>query len=71
MDWHSTNTREELILVLRGRVDVEVEHGASGKIRSTALQAGRSVFLPSDTPHRVVNRSRAVAIYIYVTAPGR
>jgi quercetin dioxygenase-like cupin family protein len=68
MDWHTTDAREELIVVFNGRVMVEVETRAAVR-RSVALRAGQSLFLPSHTPHRVVNRSCAAATYLYVTAP--
>ena len=67
MPWHSTRAREELLLVLQGRVIVEA--GSSPRmIRRVTLGAGRCLFLPRETPHRVVNRSRALARYLYITA---
>ena len=67
MDWHSTRTREELLIALEGRV--RVERQAHGRISAMALAAGYSLFLSSQTLHRVVNRSRRAARYIYITAP--
>ena len=68
MDWHSTERREELIIALAGTVALEVL-GRSGRRTATRLGAGRCAFLGPATVHRVVNRSRAPARYLYVTAP--
>lgn len=68
MAWHSTHTREELLVALAGRVDVEVRSGARA-VRRIRLAAGRCVFLPSHLLHSVVNRSRTPATYLYVTGP--
>ena len=68
MGWHSTREREELLVALRGRMDVEwrpVPHRA----RRVRLAAGQCLFLPAHTLHRVVNRSALDARYLYVTAP--
>lgn len=78
MDWHSTGDREELLILLAGRVQVEVEArpggsarraGASARITRVALSVGQCAFIPSEIPHRVLNRSRTAAHYLYVTAP--
>ena len=68
MDWHSTAEREELLVVFAGRVAVDIR-SADGRIRTFALYAGRCMILPPQTRHRVLNRSRASARYVYVTAP--
>ena len=68
MDWHSTDRREELIVVIEGGVVLELQSMA-GRRRIMRLSAGYSAFLPSQTPHRVVNRSRTTARYLYITAP--
>ena len=68
MDWHSTRSREELIIALAGRVSLEVQSTARIGHR-IPLRTGQCVFLPTQTLHRVVNRSRAKAQYLYVTAP--
>ncbi len=70
MDWHSTRTREELVLVLSGAVELETA-GPHSRVRRLRLKAGQCAFLPSRLLHRVVNRSHAQAAYIYVTAPVR
>jgi len=68
MPWHSTEHREELIVVLAGRPEV-VYRMASGRLRRLRLAAGQCVFLPAVTQHTVVNRTRRAATYLYVTAP--
>ncbi len=69
MEWHSTRSREELLIMLAGRVQVEVE-GRSGCER-VGLTAGACAQLPQRTRHRIVNRSGRIARYVYVTAPVR
>jgi len=70
MDWHSTKSREELLIALRGWLHVEIgrSRGAARRIR---LKSGQRLFLPTHTLHRVVNRSSRQARYIYVTALAR
>ena len=67
MEWHSTRHREELLILLTGRVRIDVD--ASAQITRWSLRAGECAFIPPETPHRVVNRSRTIARYLYVTAP--
>ena len=69
MDWHSTRTREELLIALTGQLHLEVQHPA-GRIERRTLRAGHCVFLPRQTVHRLVNCSSATARYLHVTAPG-
>lgn len=71
MDWHSTNTREELLLAHRGRLCLDVRLPGRRLPRRLALAAGQCVFLPTRTWHRVVNRSSSLAAYTYVTAPAK
>ncbi len=68
MEWHSTHQREELLIAFVGVVDVEVST-AAGTTRRFTVTSGECAFLPSETLHRVVNRSRRSASYLYVTAP--
>ena len=70
MDWHSNLSREELLMAITGRVDVEVQVSARRR-RQRRLLAGQCAFLPAQTVHRVVNRSRTTATYLYVTGPIR
>jgi mannose-6-phosphate isomerase-like protein (cupin superfamily) len=67
MGWHSTGRREELVILLAGRVRLDVD--TSAQIARWSLRAGECAFIPPETPHRVVNRSRTLARYLYVTAP--
>lgn len=67
VEWHSTRDREELIVVWRGSVALEVQQRPE-HIRALTLTAGDTAFLTSRVWHRVVNRSRRPAQYIYVTA---
>ena len=66
MDWHSTGKREELILVVGGRVEVSIKP-ASGKVRRIRLREGQGVFLPSATMHSVASRLSPASRYVYVT----
>ncbi|MBI4004347.1 MAG: cupin domain-containing protein [Candidatus Omnitrophica bacterium] len=70
MEWHSTRTREELLIALEGQLRIEVQ--SSGKrrgqrVRRLTVNRGQCVFLPRRTIHRVVNQSSECAHYIYVT----
>ena len=67
MPWHTTDDREELIVVLTGRIQIDAER-SQDRLR-TVLQAGQCALLPSRTRHAVVNRSTRIARYVYVTAP--
>ena len=68
MPWHSTDRREELLIILEGRVQLETQR-ARAPVRVVPLRAGECVFLPVRTVHQVVNHSRRRAQYVYVTAP--
>ncbi len=67
VEWHSTRDREEIILVFRGSVSLETRDHPD-RTRSIALSSGRAAFVSPHVWHRVVNRSRRQAHYIYVTA---
>lgn len=80
MAWHSTGRREEVVMMISGTVRLEVREDARGKrvsaISPTAdavavvasdLRRSQCVFLPQQTVHRLVNRSRRPARYLYVT----
>ena len=69
MDWHSTDDREELLIVLEGRVALEVQR--MSRIRRVALRNGHCALVPHRTRHRVVNRFRSAARYLYVTGAAR
>ena len=64
--WHSTQRREELLVVLSG--SVQLEYGQPGpRRRVVQLGALQCAFIPSRTRHRVINRSRPLAHYLYIT----
>ena len=69
MDWHSTLGKEELLVMLEGRVRLQVR--APRRTRQVPLRAGQCAWLPPRTAHRVVNHSAASARYVYVTAKAR
>jgi len=64
--WHSTHSREELLIGISGTVSVE-RRDRRKRIRAVPLPAGQCLFVPARTAHRVVNRSSRMAHYIYVT----
>ena len=65
MDWHSTREREELLVMLEGRVQLELR--LSHRTSRVLLRVGACAWLPPHTLHRVVNRSAVSARYVYVT----
>jgi mannose-6-phosphate isomerase-like protein (cupin superfamily) len=65
MDWHSTQRREELLIAMAGTVHLEADAG--GTTRRVSVKAGQCAWLPPHTRHRVVNRFRLSAAYVYVT----
>ena len=70
MPWHSTKSREELLIALEGRLRVEIQSRdkrRGQRVRRLTMNEGRCVLLPRRTVHRVVNQSRERAHYIYVT----
>ena len=67
MEWHTTGVREELLVILAGRVVLELQPSSSRR-RVVSLGEGQCAFLPQATMHRVVNRSTHPARYLYVTA---
>ncbi len=70
MAWHSTRSREELVVALTGRVQLELQ-SHTGRVRTVRLSAGQSAFLPSRVVHRLVNRWREPATYLYITGSCR
>jgi len=65
MAWHSTRDRQELLIMLSGRVRVDTRRSAR-RARRLALRAGQCALLPPRTLHQVVNRSNVDASYLYV-----
>lgn len=66
VDWHSTGSREELLIVISGHVIFEYR-GAGRRIRRVALPAGACLFVSPRVEHRVVNCSPRMAHYLYTT----
>ena len=66
IDWHSTQDREELLLVIQGEVDLSVGR-AMGKTQNRHLKQGQGIFLPKTTRHCVMNHSRRASQHVYVT----
>jgi mannose-6-phosphate isomerase-like protein (cupin superfamily) len=67
IEWHSTDEREELLLVLSGTLSLEIETPQRRRALRR-LAAGAALYLPSRVRHRVRNRSRRRLVYVYVTA---
>lgn len=61
---HSTEDYEELLIILEGRGEAELEgHGA------LALAAGQVAYIPPGTFHNVRHRGDGPLRYVYVVAP--
>ena len=61
---HSTGDHEELIVVLRGEGELEVE--GAGR---TKISAGMVAYNPPQTEHNVINTGIEPLAYIYIVAP--
>jgi len=61
---HSTGRCEELILVLRGRGEVEAEGFGRMEVRASC-----AVYIPPYTSHDVINTGTEPLRYVYVVAP--
>ena len=68
MPWHSTQERQELLLVITGAVRLQLKHAR--RIRTISLPEGRYALMPPHTWHQVLNASPRLARYVYMTAPG-
>ncbi len=61
---HSTEDYEELLVILEGRGEAELDgHGA------LALAAGHGAYIPPGTFHNVRHRGDGPLRYVYVVAP--
>ena len=61
---HSTEDYEELLIILEGRGEAELEgHGAF------ALEAGEAVYIPPHIYHNILSRGDGDLRYVYVVAP--
>ena len=77
VEWHSTGSREELLIGISGTVTLEYRacpprqtqrrRDGPRRIRRATLPAGGCLFLPHRIEHRVVNRASRMAHYIYLT----
>ena len=65
--WHSTQRREEVLIMLEGTLRLELDGGKAQR-RGLRLSAGHCVFLPQATRHRLMNQSTRRAQYLYLTA---
>lgn len=65
MAWHSTGSREELLIGLSGCARLEIRAG--GARHTMALSPGRTIWLPAAVRHRVVNSTSRAVHYLYVT----
>jgi len=61
---HSTNSHEEVLVVLSGRGVARLGDGAS-----LAIGGGQIVYIPPYTTHNIVNTGAEVLRYVYVVAP--
>lgn len=60
---HTTDGKEEAIVVLQGRALVEIE----GELPQT-VEAGNLVFIPENKKHNLKNESDEILKYVYVVA---
>ena len=69
MAWHTTGSREELLIALAGQVHVRTAKAQKeSQKRKAVIRVGQCAFLPRGTRHCVINRSMRNARYLYVTA---
>jgi len=61
---HTTGHHEELIIVLSGEGELEVDGAGRTKIR-----AGMVAYNPPQTEHNVINTGKEPLAYVYVVAP--
>ncbi len=59
---HTTEEKEEIIIVLQGEVEVYIE----GK-KYKKLKSGNLVYIPQNVVHNVKNNTSKVAKYLYIT----
>lgn len=66
MPWHSTKSREELLIVFEGSVRLELI-GRAGVKHRMVLPAGQCAWLARGTQHALINPGTRTARYVYVT----
>jgi mannose-6-phosphate isomerase-like protein (cupin superfamily) len=59
---HTTEGKEELLLVLEGEASLIVGTG------TTKVPAGHAAYVPPETHHDVANEGRNPLVYVYITA---
>ena len=69
MAWHTTGNREELLIVLAGRLRLEAQWPR--RLTKRVVHAGECLFVPQGLPHRVVNAFSTTVRYLYVTGSAR
>jgi len=62
--WHSTDTNEEQLVILRGRGEAQI----AGK-PARAFTAPAAVYIPPATRHNVLNTGTELLEYVYVVVP--
>ena len=67
VSWHTTGTREEVLIVLRGAAAVEYDRAPHRRARAR-VRAGECAFIPRHTRHRVRNPFPTPLRYLYFTA---
>lgn len=63
MKQHSTNNKEEILIILEGKATVITEE-------EKEIGKGECVFFPMQTMHEVVNNSKERVSYLYVVSLG-
>jgi mannose-6-phosphate isomerase-like protein (cupin superfamily) len=60
---HSTDDKEELIIVMEGIATIEIEGSYQSEV-----ETGSVAYIPNRTQHNVLNRTRSKLRYIYVAS---
>lgn len=60
---HSTNNKEEVLVILQGKAKVVCEN------ETINVEKGTLVFIPKNKKHNVINKSKEVLKYIYIVTP--
>ena len=63
---HSTNEREEVIVVLKGEGEVE-----AGNDSAVTIEANSVLYIPPHTKHDIKNTGKGVLEYVFITSPAR
>ena len=62
--WHSTKNCEELLVFLKGQGELQTSQD-----KAFAVGAGKTVYIPPETLHDVMNSGTEPLVYIYCVAP--